>query len=208
MHLSGRLVSLGLVAVLAAFLPGCDWISELPSGEGDTDGDTDGAADDTGGDDGADGQCTHVDDYCSGQDVIESCNPETRETSTVYCAQVCGANLNFTCIEAGGGVHGCWCVVPGKTRIDGCADLERCLADCDGAESCSDRCFGRTDASTIRLYGALIHCAEVDCKPLCDDFPEECASCVVATKSGLYGDCSVERAACDQDDAEAFPWPQ
>lgn len=185
--------------------PGCELFSELED-PGGTDGLGDGAGgtDDGGADD---GDCTYVDDYCSSQDVLESCSPETGETATIYCPEVCGNNLNFTCIEASGGQHGCWCVVPGKNGLDGCADLERCLADCDGTETCSNGCFSRASAATVRLYGALLHCAEADCKALCDDAPEACASCVVSTKSGLYGDCSVARAACDQDDVSEFPWP-
>jgi len=185
----------------------CALFEELEGKSGSTDGmgDTGGMGD--GADD--DGLCNYLDDYCAGQDLLESCSPEKGDVTSIHCAAACGQYMNFTCLGSANGQHGCWCVEPGKQKLDSCRDLELCLGECQtNVNACADRCFGRTDASTIRLYGALVHCAEADCQSLCDEAPEACASCVVNTKSGLVGGCSVERSACDADRTDDFPWPQ
>lgn len=206
-RLDNTLCRLLLGAALVTLGAGCDLFKELEGKSGGTDGDaagdTDGADTDAG-----DGLCTYVDDYCSGQDILESCSPQTGEVTSLHCASTCGQYMNFTCLGSATGQHGCWCVQPGKQKLASCTDLESCLGECaSDVESCADRCFGRTDAATIRLYGALIHCAEADCKAFCDEAPDACASCVVNTKTGLVGGCSVERSACDADTIDDFPWP-
>ena len=210
----GWLAALALVCGAS----GCDFFQELESAEsagetgdtgdtGGTDGfDTDGETD--GETDGSDGPCTYVDDFCSTQDQLHSCDPDSGEVTDYNCAGVCGGLLNFTCMEYFGGRHACWCVEPGLQNVNSCSELEACLATCaDAGGLCGDQCFSRSTASTIRMYGSLIHCSEASCKAVCDEAPEACADCVLATKSGLYGDCVAERALCDSDSNDEFPFP-
>ncbi len=197
---------------LACGASACDFFQELESAEsgetGDTDGDTDGFDTDGDTDGSDDGPCTYVDDFCSTQDRLHSCDPDSGEVTDIDCAGWCGGLLNFACMEAFGGRHACWCVEPGLQNVNSCAELEICLASCsDPTGLCGEQCFSRSTAATVRMYGSLIHCSEASCKDLCDEAPEACADCVLATKSGLYGDCVAERALCDADSNDEFPWP-
>ncbi len=199
-----------LAIACGSVLVGCNgFFQELDSVEdagGSDSGDT-GETDTGGTDDG--GPCDWQDDQCMTQDLLASCSGATGEVTEYNCALECGGLVNFTCLDAGGGVHGCFCVEPGPTNVYGCSQLEACLASCGAAafDACGTECFSRATASTVRLYGALVHCAEKDCRETCLDSPGSCASCVQATKSGLYGGCQVERTVCDQDPDDEPNWP-
>lgn len=198
----------GLSLVLASSSLACGFFDELePLGDETTGGEDTGAEDGTGdGETGDAAGCTIVDDRCDSQDVVESCDLETGELSTLNCAVLCGGSLNVTCLQGPTGQHGCWCVSPGVTALDGCGALEACLLNCT-TTACSDGCFDRASTSTIRLLGALYHCAEQDCESICTETPEGCNSCILATRSGVYGNCGVERSVCDSDDVDDYPWP-
>ena len=63
-------------------------------------------------------------------------------------------------------------------------------------------------ATTARLYGALVLCAEAACEDECLEVPEGCGECISLARAGLYGDCGVERSVCDADRPDdGFPWP-
>ena len=204
---------LALTCLLASGALACDFFNELePLEDGDetgTAGDGTGmeTGEETGGDDAGAGEgCTLVDDRCASQDVVESCDLGTGALSTLDCAALCSGKLNFTCLQASTGQHGCWCVTPGDIALDGCAELEACVTSC-ATTACTDACFGRASVPTVRLLGALYHCAENDCEDLCNESPENCNSCILATRAGVYGGCGVERSVCDADEVEDFPWP-
>ncbi len=197
------------VALLAAspFL-GCGFFEELGADDDDDDGGDDG---DTGStvDMGSDGPCGAEDDFCISQDELSSCSPDTGDVTELNCAIACGSFMNFTCVHVTGGRHGCWCVSPGDQPIDGCVGLETCLASCgEGATTdCGNGCFERATYSTIRLYGALVHCAEQVCRDTCLTAPESCSQCIALARTGMIGDCAVERAVCDNDQPDDVPWP-
>jgi hypothetical protein len=194
-----------VVSVFA--LGACDFFNELQSadsetGEGDGDGDGDGeSGSETG------GECTLQDDMCVSQDNLLSCNFETGELEDLNCANLCAPNINVACMMAPSTVHACWCAVPGDIKIDSCTQLESCLNNCGPAatEECGWNCLDRTDASTVRLLGALLSCADIACDQICKDDINVCADCLLSARAGLYGDCSIERSTCDQDSSE--PWP-
>lgn len=193
--------------LIALLLPlgaaGCDFFKELESvedaGEEDTEGIPDRYEDD----------CTLEDDFCGDQDFLQSCDFSTGETLEVDCGLACGPYINFTCTRLYTGQHACWCVETGTQKIDSCSQLEQCLGECGAGatEACGLACFERTTTNTARLYGALVHCAESECEDICTEYPESCASCVVAARSGAYGSCAVERNVCDADDNDEPDWP-
>jgi hypothetical protein len=184
----------------------CDFFKELQGAEAAGETDTDGA--ETEGEADTDA-CGLEDDYCAGQDTLESCDYASGIATTYNCAQLCGEYVNFSCLTIAAGSHGCWCVEPDPYGWYTCTDLEACLAGCgtDVAGECGNQCFLRTTATTIRLLGALVACSEVQCQASCVDAPEGCMDCLLAAKAGLYGDCSVERSLCDADESDDEPWP-
>lgn len=199
-----------VLAVLAPWGAGCDFFRELESAPGSTasgtDTDTGGAS--TGDTD--DGPCeVATDDRCLDQDTVASCGPADGTLTEVSCPEVCGDFVNFSCVITGAGQHACWCVEPGAQKVLTCVELEACLADCDPAEpvACADQCFARTDAATIRIFGALVHCAETACEDACRENPAGCQACVDAARVAGEQGCSLPRAVCDGDRDPEEPWP-
>jgi hypothetical protein len=137
---------------------------------------------------------------------LSSCDLASGVLTDYNCATLCNGNLNFTCLSNPDGQHGCWCVQPGDIALDGCAQVEVCIAGCTTA-NCTNGCFGRASTPTIRLLGALFHCAESDCEAQCEASAETCNSCILATRAGVYGGCGVERSVCDADTVDEIPWP-
>jgi hypothetical protein len=198
-----------LILVTASAVSGCDFFRELESvaEAGESDDGTEDAGTETAGETG-DEPCTVLDDHCSDQDTLHSCNFETGAIDTYVCAALCDGLLNFTCTPTADFRHACWCVEPGAIKIDTCAQLEVCLAECGDPESaCSNTCFGRTDYQTIRLLGTLYSCADRACDDLCAASPAECGSCLLAARAGLWGDCGLQREVCDADIGDEPSWP-
>jgi len=203
-------------AILLSFVAGgCGLFEELQSVEDASAGaDTAGSESTASSDDGDSGSETAgaaceivTDDLCEDQDTLQTCNPETGELTVYACGELCGTNINFTCLlAASNGQHGCWCVEPGIDAMP-CTELEACLQQCVGTpgEACSDQCFSRATAGTIRTYGALVHCANAECAPLCQSMPEACSGCIQGTIAQGTGDCAVPRSLCDADVIEE-PW--
>jgi hypothetical protein len=198
-----------LIAVTSPVLGGCDFFQELQSlpeaGEEESGGDSEGDSEsETGGE-----PCTVLDDYCSDQDTLHSCNLETGEIDTYFCAAMCGDSLlNFTCTPTGDFRHACWCVSPGQIKIDTCVQLEGCLAECgEPGSDCSNGCFERTDYQTIRLLGTLYSCADRACDELCAASPADCGGCILSARAGLWGDCGLQREVCDADVGDEPSWP-
>ncbi|MCX4242124.1 hypothetical protein [Paraliomyxa miuraensis] len=192
-----------------SFGPGCDFFQELESdpqpAATETGGDEAGAS--TGDTDG--GPCEVLnDDRCLDQDRVASCGPADGVLSEVDCPAACGGLLNFSCIATATGQHACWCVEPGTYKVLTCPELESCLGECDLSESlaCADQCFARTDADTIRIFGALVHCAEAACEDSCRQTPQTCQACVDAARGEGEGGCSLPRAVCDGDRNPDEPW--
>lgn len=199
------------IFVLAAFGGGCDFFQELESepGAGES-----GAEESTGADEGTgdtdDGPCTLAeDDRCLDQDTVQSCSVEDGTVSELDCGALCGGFTNFSCVATGTGQHACWCVEPGPTKVYTCRELEDCMEGCPPAAdfSCPDQCFARTDAMTIRIFGALLHCAEATCEQQCIDAPQTCNACIEAARIEGSGGCSLPRAICDDDRNPEDPWP-
>lgn len=187
---------------------GCDFFQELESDPkaAATDTDTDGAS--TGDTD--TGPCEpQDDDRCLDQDTVSNCGPADGVLSEIDCPAACGGFLNFSCVATATGQHACWCVEPGDVKQLTCAALEACVGDCDLTQSlsCADQCFARTDAATIRIFGALVHCAETACEPTCRQSPETCQACLDAARGEGEGGCSLPRAVCDGDRDPDEPWP-
>jgi hypothetical protein len=188
---------------------GCDFFRELESAPGatasGTDTDTGGAS--TGDTD--DEPCEIAnDDRCPDQDTVASCGPADGTLTEVDCPALCGGLVNFSCVATASGQHACWCVDPGATKVLTCVGLESCLGHCDLSESlaCADQCFSRTDAATIRIFGALVHCAETACEDTCREQPEACQACVDAARVAGEQGCSLPRAVCDGDRDPEDPW--
>lgn len=190
--------------VLAAFVAlgtaGCGgFFEELQSAdsvEGDTeeDGDTDAGV--------AGGDCDFpVDDRCGDQDTIERCDPAELTYEIHDCNELCGGLTNFSCMTVASGEHGCFCVEPGLNKILSCTELESCLESCaaDASGACSDQCFARTTASTVRLYGALVFCANDECHDSCVNAPEACGACIQNARVQGSGMCGLPRSVCDSD---------
>jgi hypothetical protein len=202
-----------LIAVTSTALVGCDFFRELESlpeaGEdGSGDGTESGSESESESETG-DQPCTVLDDHCSDQDTLHSCNFETGELDTYYCAALCGENLlNFSCVPTADFRHACWCVSPGEFKIDTCVQLETCLAECgDPASACSNGCFEQTDYQTVRLLGTLYSCADRACDDLCAASPADCGACLIAAQAGLWGDCGLQREVCDADASDEPSWP-
>jgi hypothetical protein len=203
-----------VIALLGA--SGCDFFRELQSlpeagddgtGEGTSETDETGGSDETG-----DAEpCDVLDESCPNQDTLRSCDFESGELVTYDCAGWCGEGslLNFTCSPTADFSHGCWCVAPGDIKLDSCWQLESCIIECGGdpSSSCTNSCFDRTDAQTIRLLGTLYSCADRACDELCVTSPADCGSCLLSARAGLWGDCGVEREVCDADSTDETPWP-
>lgn len=196
-----------LLAAMAG--AGCDFFRELESAPGATASGTD---TDTGGasaGDTDDGTCEiPVDDRCLDQDTVASCGPADGVLTQVDCASACGAYVNFSCVVTGSWQHACWCVEPGRNATLTCVELEACVSECDLTESlaCADRCFALTDTSTIRTFGALVHCAQAACEDACRDDPGACQACVDGARAAGYSGCSLPRAVCDDDRNPDEPW--
>ena len=154
--------------------------------------------------------CDPADDHCESQDRLLRCDEALGTQQSWDCSIVCqnSGALNFTCLDSGMG-HACWCVQAGTQKIDSCSQLESCLSDCGDQilASCGEQCFSRTTFQTIRLYGALVSCADRYCADICEQSPESCASCIVSARAGTIGDCGVERSVCDADENDENPWP-
>lgn len=199
------------VTITSPALVGCDFFRELESapeaGEEDS-GDGTGAESESGSDSG-DEPCTVLDDHCSDQDTLHSCNFETGAIDTYYCAALCGENLlNFSCVPTADFRHACWCVSPGAIKIDTCAQLESCLDKCgDPASACSIDCFEQTDYQTVRLLGTLYSCADRACDDLCAASPADCGACLLSARAGVWGDCGLQREVCDADEGDEPSWP-
>lgn len=204
--------SLGRIALATALAgpwgAGCDFFKELESAPGATASGTD---TDTGGASTGDtsvGCEVELDDRCVDQDTVASCGPADGVLTEVDCPAVCGELVSFSCVATASGQHACWCVEPGDNKLLSCTELESCLGDCDVESlACADQCFARTDATTIRLYGALVHCAEAACEDACREDPASCPACVDAARTAGEGGCSLPRAVCDDDRNPDEPWP-
>lgn len=170
----------------------------------DDDDDSDGTADETS----EDQTCEILDDdRCLDQDTLQTCDPETGERTEFPCGDLCTGTMNFSCVIASADArHGCWCVVPGDQKLLTCIELEGCLFECSGSgdSACADSCFDRTNAATIRTFGALVSCAHHDCDETCREEPEGCSVCIANATAGV-GDCVLERSVCDSD-APSDPW--
>ncbi|MCA9712020.1 MAG: hypothetical protein KDK70_39660 [Myxococcales bacterium] len=201
-----------LAALCGPWAGGCDFFRELESKPGagtgtgtDTDTDTGTGTAGTGDTDGA---CELLrDDRCLDQDTVASCSLADGAVTEVDCVATCGTLTNFSCVVAGTGQHACWCVDPGAQKVLSCTELEGCVSECDLSQSfeCADRCFARTDAATVRIYGALVHCAESTCTQTCLDTPEICSACIDAALTQGAGGCSLPRAICDDDRSPEDP---
>lgn len=185
---------------------GCDFFQELESADsaetGETDGDTEGDAEPV------EGACSVPrDDRCLNQDIIQRCDPQTKEAVAEDCGVQCGSFLNFSCVNTGAG-HGCWCVEPGAQKVYSCTELEDCLQGCvlDATSECANRCFDRTNDSTIRMFGSLVHCAHDQCHDICIDSPQLCATCIDSGIREGAGECGLERSVCNEDRNDEEPY--
>ncbi len=206
-----------LILVMSSAALGCDFFRELesvPEAGDDESGDDESDESDESGESGESGEagdepCTVLDEHCSDQDTLHSCNAESGAIDTYLCAALCGEGLiNFSCVPTADFRHACWCVTPGAVKIDTCAQLEACIAECGApGTDCSNACFTRTDYQTIRLLGTLYSCADRACDDLCAASPADCASCLAAAQAGLWGDCGLQREVCDADQGDEPTWP-
>lgn len=205
-----RSTCLVLVIALAG---ACGFFKELQSADSagdDSTGDDSGDDSGSGGSDSTgDGICEVVDDdRCADQDTLRSCDEATGELTEYSCTELCTGTLNFSCVIAtSDSRHGCWCVVPGDQKLLTCSELEGCLLECTNAQTtaCADACFAKTNAGTIRTYGALVSCAHNGCDDTCRDEPGSCSSCISTAIAAGTGDCTLERSVCDAD-ASSDPW--
>jgi hypothetical protein len=189
----------------------CGFFEELESAES---AETETALESSSDDDAAptegdDLECTFPDDdRCLAQDQLHVCDPQTELSSIWDCTELCGGFVNFTCLGVGNGQHACWCVEPGAQKVFSCTELEGCLRGCEGASdtSCADQCFGRTNTSTVRTLGALVHCAHSTCHDSCASDPASCPPCIEAAMLGTGG-CVLERTVCDNDRNDEPEWP-
>lgn len=204
-----------LPVCIAVACVGCEIFEELQDAPG---ADTGAAMASEGGTEADDGHDTEapldggpcevaVDDACYDQDTLASCDPSSGMLQVVSCAELCGSFTNFSCVGTGTGQHACWCVQPGLQKVLSCGELEACLSGCGNDTACLDECFARTTETTVRIYGAVVHCAETHCAPTCEQAPQSCSQCVQAAIASGAGGCTVERALCDGDDNdEPDPW--
>lgn len=191
----------------AILLAGCgDFFEEMPLGQGSSTGSesASSASASTGDSSGLD--CSQALSDCASQDRLLDCQGEPRVARSQECAQTCGAMTAVTCYAASDlSSHGCWCEQTGKVNQFGCAGISQCVARCGGPETdspCVRSCFTRNNAVAARLYGALVFCAQNDCKDLCKNNPAQCSSCMQRTLSGTLGGCAALSAACAQDRGE------
>ncbi len=157
------------------------------------------------------GDCSFpADDRCGDQDTIEQCDPSALTFEVYDCSALCGELTNLSCITTGTSQHGCFCVEPGLYKQLSCTELEACLSGCqaDASGSCADQCFSRTTASTVRLYGSLVYCANDECHDTCLEAPEACGPCIQQTLAEGLGLCGLARSVCDNDvnDDPNAPW--
>ena len=203
------------LVVVATLTGACGWFKELQSADSGagastgSDSGSDSGSQDSGSDGTGEALCEIVeDDRCDDQDTLLSCDEATGVLSEYSCNDMCTGTLNFSCVIASADSrHGCWCVVPGDQKLLTCSELESCLLDCSQASStaCADACFVRTNAGTVRTYGALVSCAHRDCDDTCRDEPQACSSCISSTIGAGTGKCTLERSVCDAD-ASSDPW--
>lgn len=143
---------------------------------------------------------------CANQDEVRSCQGQPRIARSEACAQRCGTLTAVTCYGTGNlASHGCWCEQTGRVNYFGCSGLSQCVARCGGPEvgsTCVRGCFARNNAVAARLYGALVFCAQNDCKQLCRLNPAQCNACVQRTMAGTLGSCAALSATCAQDRGE------
>ncbi len=202
---------------IAALAGACSFFEELQSAESAEDGGS-GTGNGTGnassgnassGTSDGDAPCTIAShDRCLNQDTLQTCDEPSGEVTVSSCNALCTGTLNFSCVIASAEVqHGCWCVVPGEIERLNCTELEECLLACSAATTtaCADACFDRTDAGTIRTYGALVACAHQGCDDGCRESPEGCSACISTAIASGTGDCALERSVCDAD-APTDPW--
>ncbi len=204
-----------IVALLATLLPACGFFSELEDAasagtesESGTAGSSSGGAE-SGTGAPVDGEPCELlaDDRCHDQDLLASCSPADGVLRVVDCADMCGVYTNFACVSTASGQHACWCVEPGSQAVNSCTELEVCLSQCGDFGACADACFAKSTQTTIRLYGALVHCAESYCDETCREDPAGCATCVVTARLEGSGDCTIPRALCDGDENDEPGWP-
>ncbi len=219
-HRTARAASVAAALTVGIAVAGCSLFQELQSADSSTpatdgsSGGSDGSGSGSGsGSGGAEAHACVIasDDRCENQDTLRSCDPSTGEATVYSCTDVCGGNLNFSCLLASTeGQHACWCVVPGAGKQLSCTGLEDCLRACEASQSapagCADTCFSRTNAETIRSYGALVFCANEYCDTACHEDQAACGDCVAEAIQFGGGDCTLERALCDQDDGTDDPW--
>jgi hypothetical protein len=203
---------------VAAVLGGgvaCDFFEELESAESAEGTGSTGEATDTepttttSATDGDDSCVFPDDDRCLDQDRLQACDPQSGAETNWDCGEICGANLNFTCLGVGAGYHGCWCVAQGKQKVLSCNELEGCLRGCETSPDgrCADQCFTRTTSSTIRMLGALVHCAHDSCHDICIEAPQQCSVCIQSGIDDGAGPCALERSVCDADQNDEPGWP-
>ena len=214
-------VQIAAIALLLTGLgSGCDFFKELqslPEAGEDESGDGSGEDGDEESDTGTptdiadEGPCDVLDDQCSDQDTLLSCDFDSGEVFSCPCASMCAESgmLNFTCTPTADFSHGCWCAQPGQFKLDNCLQLDTCITDCGGGpgDECALECFTRTDAQTVRLLGTLYHCADKTCDAICAESPIDCGNCLLSARAGLYGDCGVEREVCNADLNDEPSWP-
>jgi hypothetical protein len=203
-----------LVVVALAAASGCALFKELQSEESATSSDSGSSSSSESGSGGSGETAASCeiasDDRCLDQDTLQTCDPDSNETTQYACADLCAGSSNFTClIVQSDGRHGCWCVVPGPQKVLSCTELESCLADCTGAAdtSCADACFTRTTMDAIRTFGALVYCAHSSCDDTCRDQPDACGTCIDDAIANGTGACTLERSVCDQDHNDEPWWP-
>lgn len=199
------------IPFVTALLGACGLFQELQSADSASTGSSSSSGS-SGADGGSGGGCEiATEDRCDNQDTLSSCDPVSGEVTVYSCTDVCGDNLNFSCLRATAeGQHACWCVAPGNKAQLACVDLEGCLRACSddpaASSSCPDECFARASSGTIRAYGALVFCANEYCNTSCQEDPASCSQCIEEAIMFGGGDCTLERALCDDDSNDDDPW--
>ena len=199
---------LGLASLTSA--AGCDFFQELESEESAGSSDSGGTETDASTETDAEPSCSFPeDDRCLDQDRLQTCDPQSELASTWTCTELCGSFVNFTCLGVGNGQHGCWCVQPGTQKVLSCSELESCLRGCEGNTdaTCSDQCFARATAGTIRTLGALVHCAHDTCHDTCISDQASCAPCIDSALTQGTAGCVLQRSVCDSDRNDDPDWP-
>ena len=200
-----------MAAFVALCLPGCGGFFEELQSADSVGGETDSDGEETEGQSALVGDCDFPeDDRCGDQDTLQQCDPESLTYEVFNCNALCGDFVNLSCVTTGTAQHGCYCVEPGLLKQYSCGELEECLAGCaaDASGACEDQCFSRTTATTIRLYGSLVFCANDECHETCVDTPEFCGACIADVIATGAGSCGLARSVCDNDinDDPNAPW--